>query len=228
MLLTHGGGTATLPLVTTRRLRALDLFCGAGGAAKGLQRAGFEVIGVDINPQPRYCGQAFVQEHALSYLDNCNPALYDFVWASPPCQHYTQMLNHGLTPRTKHPDLIAKTRTLLERYGIPWVIENVAGAPLNAPVMLCGEMFKLRVIRHRFFESCLKLRVPKHPAHDPRGAIRKQGDGGYYYRVYGHETGKAEWGSAMGIDWMKSPELAQAIPPAYSEYIVRQFLETLR
>src|SRR5574340_563595 len=99
MLLTHGGGTATLPLVTTRRLRALDLFCGAGGAAKGLQRAGFEVIGVDINPQPRYCGQAFVQENALSYLDNCNPALYDFVWASPPCQHYTQMLNHGLTPQ---------------------------------------------------------------------------------------------------------------------------------
>jgi DNA (cytosine-5)-methyltransferase 1 len=132
------------------------------------------------------------------------------------------MLNHGLTPRTKHPDLIGVTRARLAASGIPFVIENVAGAPLLDPVMLCGEMFGLRVMRHRFFESNLNLNTPPHPKHHPNGAIRKQGDGGYYFRVYGHETGKAEWGKAMGIDWMRSPELAQAIPPAYSRHIAEQ------
>jgi DNA (cytosine-5)-methyltransferase 1 len=85
-------------------------------------------------------------------------------------------------------------------------------------------MFKLRVMRHRLFEASWPLEAPTHPPHDPRGGIRKQGDGGWYYRVYGHETGKAEWGKAMGIDWMKSWELAQAIPPAYSQFIGEQFL----
>lgn len=89
--------------------------------------------------------------------------------------------------------------------------------------MLCGEMFGLRVMRHRFFECSFPVHPPTHPKHNPAGGIRKQGDGGYYYRVYGHETGKAEWGKAMGIDWMKSPELAQSIPPAYSRFIAEQF-----
>jgi len=88
--------------------------------------------------------------------------------------------------------------------------------------MLCGEMFGLRVTRHRFFETSFIAQPPAHPVHRGTG-IRKQSDGGYYFRVYGHETGKAQWGAAMGIDWMKSPELAQAIPPAYSRYIAEQF-----
>jgi DNA (cytosine-5)-methyltransferase 1 len=88
--------------------------------------------------------------------------------------------------------------------------------------MLCGEMFLLRVMRHRFFETSFPAQYPAHPKHRGNGH-RKQGDGGWYFRVYGHETGKARWGEAMGIDWMRSPELAQAIPPAYSEYIARQY-----
>jgi DNA (cytosine-5)-methyltransferase 1 len=136
------------------------------------------------------------------------------------------MLNHGLTSRSNHPDLVASTRSLLEYF--EYVIENVPGSPLIRPITLCGEMFGLRVMRHRLFESSYALQQPPHPKHNPKGAIRKQGDGGYYYRVYGHETGKASWGAAMGIDWMKSPELAQAIPPAYTEWIGRQILTSIK
>ena len=201
-------------------IRAVDLFCGAGGATKGLQNAGFHVTGVDIKPQPRYCGDVFFQADALEFpLEG-----FDFVWASPPCQHATMMLNHGLTDMSKHPALIRPTRSRLIRSGVAYVIENVVGAELLSPFLLCGAMFNLRVMRHRLFEASFPVLTPPHPKHDPRGAIRKTGDGGYYYRVYGHETGKAQWGEAMGIDWMRSPELAQSIPPAYSEWIARQLL----
>lgn len=194
----------------------LDLFCGAGGAAVGLHRAWPKaiIVGVDIKPQPRYPFD-FVQADAMTF----DLGGFDFVWASPPCQRYTQMLNHGLTNRNKHPDLIGPLR----KRGFIHVIENVSGAPLLLPGMLCGEMFGLRVTRHRYFETRFSVEWPNHSPHRGRGH-RKQGDGGYYYRVYGHETGKASWGEAMGINWMRSPELAQAIPPAYSEYIARQYL----
>lgn len=193
--------------------KALDLFCGAGGASMGLHLAGFEVTGVDIKPQPNYPFK-FIQADALSFpLDG-----FDLIWASPPCQYFTRMLNHGLTCRSKHKNLIPQTRMRLMESGNPYVIENVMGSPLRNPIMLCGEMFGLRVTRHRLFESGIFMLQPEHPKH--RGYhIRKRNDGGYYYRVYGHETGKASWGKAMGINWMKSPELAQAIPPAYSKWI---------
>jgi|SRR6185436_1777076 len=200
------------------KFRVLDLFAGAGGAAMGLHRAwpGAEITGVDIRPQPHYPFK-FIQADAMTF----RLSDYDFTWASPPCQRYTQMLNHGLTDRDNHPDYVARIRQRLQESGRPYVIENVPHAPLINPITLCGEMFSLRVTRHRLFESNLKLTQPAHLPH--RGThIRKQGDelnGGYYYRVYGHETGKASWGAAMGIDWMRSPELAQAIPPAYSEWI---------
>lgn len=202
-------------------MRVLDLFCGAGGAAMGLYQAwsDAEIIGVDIKPQPRYPFK-FVQADAMQL--NWNLSIFDFIWASPPCQRYTQMLNHGLTDRNSHPDYIVEVRQRLQDARVPYVIENVPHAPLLNPVTLCGEMFNLRVTRHRLFESSFSIREPEHPKH--RGThIRKQGDGGYYYRVYGHETGKASWGSAMGIDWMRSPELTQAVPPAYSNWIVRQY-----
>jgi len=148
---------------------------------------------------------------------------YDLVWASPPCQHYTQMLNHGLTPRSNHPDLVADVRHMLITSGANYVIENVAGAPLAMPIMLCGTMFGLKTLRHRFFECSFPAKSPIHPKHGGKG-IRNQRDGGTYYRCYGHETGKREWPKAVGIEWMKTPELAQAIPPAYSRYIGEQFL----
>ena len=205
-------------------MRILDLFCGAGGAAMGLHRVWpeAEIFGVDIKWQPRYPFRFIQADLApMTFNLNLNFEIFDFIWASPPCQRYTQMLNHGLTDRLNHPDYIAEVRHRLQRSGRPWVIENVPHAPLLNPVMLCGEMFGLHVTRHRLLEASFPLVQPEHPKH--RGThTRKQGDGGYYYRVYGHETGKASWGKAMGIDWMRSPELAQAVPPAYSEWIARQ------
>jgi DNA (cytosine-5)-methyltransferase 1 len=204
-------------------MRLLDLFCGAGGASMGYHRAGFDVVGIDINPQPRY-PFPFIQADALKPPFGISD--FDVIHASPPCQHYTRMLNHGLTSRVNHPDLIQKVRTMLLLANRPFVIENVEGSPLVDPITLCGEYFGLRVIRHRLFECSKNLEQPTHKPHHPAGGIRSQGDGGYYYRVYGHETGKASWGKAMGIDWMRSKELAQSIPPAYTEFIGRQLIRS--
>ena len=155
-----------------------------------------EIVGVDIERQPRY-PFTFIEDDWRCI----SPAGFDFLWASPVCKRYTQMLNHGLTPRENHPDYIASVREWFKAFDRPSVIENVAGAPLKGAGMLCGEMFQLRVIRHRFFETNFVVKYPAHVPHDPRGAKRSQRDKDtYYYRVHGHETGKAEWGKAMGID----------------------------
>lgn len=221
------------------RPRLLDLFCGAGGVAMGYHRTGFSIYGVDNRPQKHY-PFPFIQMDAMEAMDRLlrgeglifsnGETLYlvDFVafHASPPCQRYTQMLNHGLTPRTNHPDLIYVIRDKVSGISKPFIIENVFGSPLVSPIMLCGEMFGLRVTRHRYFEASFVIPQPQHPKHKGKG-IRKQNDGGFYYRVYGHETGKASWGEAMGIDWMRSPELAQSIPPAYTEYIGKYLLMNL-
>lgn len=128
--------------------RALDLFCGGGGATKGLQRAGFHVTGVDIKKQPRYCGDEFIQADAMEVpLDG-----YGFIWASPPCEHWSQC-----TPkkyRDNHDALIKATRERLLAQPAPFVIENVpsAAVELQRPLLLCGSMFGLRIRRHRFFE----------------------------------------------------------------------------
>src|SRR6266851_9584956 len=132
------------------RPRALDLFCCAGGTTKGLQRAGFHVTGVDIKRQPRYCGDAFVQADALR--PPFDLSTFDFIWASPPCQHDSQLTprNH----RAKHKPMIAETRAMLAASGIPFCIENVPSAAwrLKRPLKLCGSMFGLGVRRHRYFE----------------------------------------------------------------------------
>jgi DNA (cytosine-5)-methyltransferase 1 len=203
-------------------LKILDLFCGVGGSAMGIRQAfpKAEIVGVDLKDQPRYPFH-FVQADALKFDDGG----FDFVWASPPCQRYTQMLNHGLTNRDKHPDLVAKTRRKLIKSGLPWVMENVPNSPLRKDLVLCGEMFGLRVTRHRVFECSFPVPQPAHIPHRGTG-IRNQKEGGYYFRVYGHETGKKEWGKAMGMvgpEWVKGQpkyyEIAQAVPPAYSNYI---------
>jgi len=206
---------------------ALDLFCCAGGATKGLQRAGFHVTGIDIRPQPRYCGDAFVQGDALTFpLDG-----FDFIWASPPCQGYS--VGTGFGDRAKPPRLIAEVRKRLRPYAS--VIENVMGAKahLYNPVMLCGAMFNLGVVRHRLFEASFPLLPPPHKCHGKEVdrdlvSVTAHGPPPRWYRRHPGATFNIKtWHDAMGIDWMTRNELREAIPPAYAEFIGRAFLATL-
>lgn len=207
--------------------RLLDLFCGAGGAAMGYSRAGFQIVGVDLYPQPNYPFE-FHQADALTYpLDG-----FHFIHTSPPCQGYTALKAvHG----NKHPLLIPAMRKRLRDSGIPSLIENVPGAPIRRDLMLCGEMFQLAVLRHRYFEMCNMefRRQPAHPRHRGRVAGMRHGEWfqGPYFAVYGEGGGKgtvAQWQQAMGIDWMtERRELAEAIPPAYTQYIGEQLMSAL-
>src|SRR5579864_7523043 len=123
--------------------RALDLFCGAGGATKGLQMAGFHVVGVDIKPQPRYCGDEFHQADAVTFsLEG-----FDFIWASPPCQQFTPL--RARQEWKEYPDHVDAIRQRLMESSVDYVIENVPGAPLGYWITLCGSMFGLRTYRHR-------------------------------------------------------------------------------
>jgi DNA (cytosine-5)-methyltransferase 1 len=205
--------------------RLLDLFCGAGGVAMGYHRAGFDVVGVDIKPQPNYPFR-FWQGDAL-YTDNWPDFPIAAIHASPPCQAYSAM--HGSTG----PDLIGPTRELLEATGLPYVIENVEGAPLHDPIKLCGSMFDLDVERHRLFETNWPLGDHHWPCRHQIWAPRFDfSDHGKNYKsktvpVYGTGGGKAaeHWEAAMGITWMTRAELAEAIPPAYTEWIGSRLLE---
>jgi DNA (cytosine-5)-methyltransferase 1 len=207
-----------------KRPRALDLFCGQGGASMGLFLAGFDVTGIDINPQPRYPFK-FIQGDAL------NPPVdlseFDFIWASPPCQASSIA---SLVQRNKgkvYPQLIPQTRELLVNSGKLYCIENVPGAPLINPYRLCGTNFNLKVFRHRLFETSFPLAVP---TCTHKG--KKIGEG--YFSIAGgagrwkswgtvhrdiNKGSVDEWRDAMGIDWMCRKGLTQAIPPAYSEFI---------
>jgi len=201
-------------------MRVLDLFCGAGGAAMGLHRAwpDAEIVGVDIAPQPRY-PFTFVQADAMIYpLDG-----FDFVWASPPCQRHSAMTKRW-GRSSEHPDLIADIRSRLLPLPGGWVIENVPGAPLYSPVTLCGSMFNLKVRRHRIFEANFHLPPPacRHSLQPAIVAVYAHA-GGSSKRDGLSFSGTASWRDAMDIDWMTGNELAQSVPPAYSEYIARQF-----
>lgn len=204
--------------------RLLDLFCGAGGAGMGYHRAGFDVTGVDIRPQPRY-PFAFVQGDALEYIA-AHGCEYDVIHASPPCQLYSAM--RRVHPKAAYPDLIDPVRRLLIATDRPYVIENVELAPLLSPVMLCGTMFGLRVFRHRLFESPLLIMRLEHMPHRHFGKSQKQGRPATAERPYLCVTGnfgnRAYARAAMGIDWMVKRELSQAIPPAYTEWIGQQLM----
>lgn len=204
------------------RPRALDLFCCAGGAGMGLKLAGFDVVGVDIKPQRSYPFE-FHKADAMDFpLDG-----FDFVWASPPCQLHsiTKSLHRG--KERAHQDLIAPVRKKLRESGLPFCIENVMGAPLDQPFVLCGSMFGLRVYRHRLFEVNFPILTPPHGQHrgGSTGSHRGYSRGSPMVCVAGHNFQREEGAEAMEIDWMRSrAELAQAIPPAYSEFIGRAFL----
>lgn len=208
----------------------LDVYCGAGGCTRGYQEAGFYVVGVDKSPQPRYCGDEFIQDDALHFLDTVDLSRFDVLHGSPPCQHFTHMLNHGMADRNKHPDLIEATRQRFQSAGKPYIIENVPGArqKLINPILLCGNMFGLRVYRHRLFELSPELFIFGHHHIRHKEKIVHAGMAPREHEFYcpvGHLADQEGSQKAMGIDWMQGQyEIAQAIPPAYTKWIGSQIL----
>ncbi|WEH28548.1 DNA methylase [Streptomyces sp. AM 3-1-1] len=224
-----------------RRPRLLDLFCCAGGAATGYARAGFDVVGVDVADRPNY-PYTWYRADALALLaallDSGEIAGFDAVHASPPCQAdcaLTVGTNASQGWGRSHVQLIPELRVLLDRTGLPWVLEQPTGkAPVRADVRLCGEMFGLGVIRHRVFELGGWSAVqPAHPRH--RGPVRGWRHGVYrdgpYVAAYGNGGGKAtvpEMQHAMGITWTNErEELTEAIPPAYTHWLGTHLLAQL-
>lgn len=207
------------------RPRLLDLFSGAGGAAMGYHRAGFDVVGVDIEPQANYPFEFHQADALLILRDLVAGRLWsrcDVIHASPPCKASSSM-RHMWNAR-QHNDLIAPTRELLERTGLPYVIENVEGAALRNPIRLCGSSFGLgaagrQLRRHRLFECSFP--VMSRPCQHRGDVIGVYGTGGGGQMTRGFKArGAREAGEALGIDWMRSlDELSQAIPPAYTEYV---------
>ncbi len=208
-----------------RKLKVLDLFCGAGGTSTGLALVGFEVTGIDIIKQPNYPFK-FIQMDAtkvsISFIKK-----FDLVWASPPCQLFTIAKNLRIAQgkKTSSLNLIPQTRKLLLKAGVPFVIENVPKAPMRKDLMLCGSMFNLKVRRHRIFESSFKMEQPI-CNHKVQGRPI-----GVYYCMNdnipnGGRTARnlQEGRDAMGINYMSWNELKESIPPKYAEYIGKQFI----
>lgn len=215
------------------KLKLLDLFCCAGGVAVGYSRAGFEVVGVDIEPQPHFPFE-FIQADALA-LDMSFIKSFDAVHASPPCQSYSDLAKRNRNAN-EWPRLIEPVREVFIESGKPYVIENVDGAPLLNPVVLCGTMFKgLRVLRHRLFESNFPIIAPPHGKHpkvhtfDKRKShYGKTNDMRDFVQVTGGGNCTiAAARDAMGIDWMTKDELNEAIPPAYTQLIGKQLMQYL-
>jgi DNA (cytosine-5)-methyltransferase 1 len=221
------------------RVKLLDLYCGAGGAAMGYAQAGFDVVGVDIKPQPNYPFSFFPGDALLVLrrsVETGSIQRFSAIHASPPCQGYSWAAKRWTEVARAY--LIEPTRELLIASGLPYVMENVPGAPLENPFRLCGEMFGLNVIRHRNFETNFPVLIPDHKPH--RKAFKrlaKDGSGRTvqrtpYCTVAGHggqsDSFRLEdWQAAMGIDWMTKGELVEAIPPAYTKFIGEQLLAQL-
>lgn len=210
--------------------RLTDLFCCAGGASEGYRRAGFEVVGVDIKPQPHYPFEFHLADALTFPLDG-----FDAAAASPPCQRFSDLAKRNGNAH-EWPDLIAPIRAKLIASGLPYAIENVDGAPLLNPIVLCGTMFPgLRVLRHRGFEVNFPLSAPPHGRHpkvhtfDKRKShYGKTSDMVNFVQVTGggNCTVRAAR-DAMGIDWMTKDEINEAIPPAYTEFVGRAMIEHL-
>lgn len=220
-------------------MRLLDLFCGAGGCSVGYHRAGFDqIVGVDINPQKNYPFE-FVKGDALEYLSRHGHE-FDAIHASPPCQRYSVATKSIPGLSDSHPDLVPETREMLLAIAKPFVIENVVGAPMDEPLLLCGSMFKLLVRRHRLFESNVMLMSPGRCRHKafkgnyPCGRSSKgvrAGERSKVVHVYGSGCSRGDkqlWQRAMRIDWMTMDEMAQSIPPAYTEFIGKQLRDHIR
>jgi len=211
-------------------MKLLDLFCGAGGAAMGYHRAGFDVSGVDIKEQPNYPFE-FIQGDVFDLI--CFKEFreqFDVIHASPPCQAFSKQADIHRRNGTQYEDLLTATQEILRDEDTIYIIENVESAPLsNQKLMLCGTMFNLPMRRHRFFESNAWIYPPGACKH--WGTIRSGemvcvvGHGGGV--KYGGVISTDRWSDAMGIDWMTKQELTQAIPPAYTEWIGKLLIGTV-
>ncbi len=214
------------------RPRLLDLFCKAGGAGQGYADAGFEVVGVDIETQPRYPFEA-IKADALEMLQS-GPLHFDAVHASPPCQGYS--VGTGFGHKRQVPKLIGEIRELLIKTGLPFVIENVMGAKahLRSPIMLCGAMFGIGVVRHRLFETSFPCSAPEHRCHGKEVdrdlvSVTAHGPPPRWYKKNPGKTFSLQiWKDAMGIDWMTRDELRDAIPPTYTEYLGKQLMNVIQ
>jgi DNA (cytosine-5)-methyltransferase 1 len=210
--------------------KLLDLYCKAGGASMGYHQAGFEVIGIDIKKQKRYPFE-FIQADALEVLQDIDYLkTFDVLAGSPPCQTHsiTQHLRNAQGKSTDKIDLIPQTREGFIKSGKPYIIENVPGAPLINPVVMCGSSFDLKVRRHRLFESNLELTgsVCDHKKQGKPvgiyGSMRDEIPNG------GHTAKSIEQArEAMGIDWMIWGELVEAIPPIYTKTLGEQIIGQL-
>lgn len=211
--------------------RLLDLFCGAGGCSVGYDRAGFDVVGVDIAGQSNY-PFPFTQRDALEVLADIplGSSTYAAIHASPPCQGYSKAMRHLSGPK---PMLIDETRRLLEKTGLPWIIENVAGAPMpdqddllgNHGTVLCGTQFGKRYHRHRWFEASFPVTAPS-CRHYIRPAMNPHNQSGrdLMYAEFGRQDPEVIWRKEMGVEWMGKYEGRQAIPPVFTEHIGRQLM----
>ncbi len=216
--------------ISGERPRLLDLFCCAGGASVGYHRAGFDIVGVDVNPQKNYPFE-FIQKDALSLKPEFL-ASFDAIHASPPCQSYSDLAKRNGNADA-WPRLVEPVRELLQLSGVPYVIENVEGAPLIDPIVLCGTMFPgLRVLRHRLFETNFEITVPPHGKHPKVHTFDKRKN--HYGKTDewidfvqvtgGGNSTLAAASDAMGIDWMTKGEINESIPPAYTEFVGRALI----
>lgn len=215
----------TLP--TNSKPLLLDLFCKEGGGAVGYAQAGFDVVGVDIEPQPRYPFK-FIQADAVEFLDKLEPwDAFNAVHASPPCQGYSKAQR---LRGNDHERLISATRAAIWATGLPYVIENVEEArnELINPVMLCGSMFGLRLYRHRYFECSFPVTEPLHGQHYLRQVkMGRPAAANEILQPVGNFSGVEDARVAMAMPWASRDGLREAIPPAYSLYIGGRLLEHL-
>lgn len=208
-------------------MKALDLFCKAGGASMGLPQAGFEVTGIDIEPQKHYPFTFFQGDVLQMNVEWAKQ--FDLIWASPPCQAYSQAAQSQRNAGKIYPDLVAPVRALLDAIDRPSVIENVPGSPLRVDLAICGCQVGLELRRVRWFECEFDIndRLPEHRHTGPVVSVVGHGTPTWVREKLGYNPTIAHYRAAMGIGWMNRDELSQAIPPAYSKYIAEQFLKSL-
>lgn len=205
-----------------RRPRLLDTYCCQGGASHGYALAGFDVVGVDLDPQPRYPYE-FHQGDAVAFIRQHGHE-FDVITGSPPCQGYsvTQVIQGN-----DHPKLIEPTRQAMIESGKLYVIENVAGArsELRNPGMLCGTQFGLHTYRHRLFESNAHLLYPAHQEHTEQPAeMGRPVAPGQFYHAVGNFSSVALIREDMGVPWMSRDGIRECIPPAYTQFLGEQLL----